>query len=380
MVDGFQNRVLILAGEPSGDMHASSLVEAIHDVNPNIEFSGIAGDKMISSGVKPLYHLKNMAFLGVIEVIKHLPFILKVEKEIIEYIKLNKIKLAILIDYQDFNLRFAKKLKNHGVKIVYYISPQIWAWHQSRIKKIKNRVDKMLVVFPFEEKFYIDGNVPVNYVGHPLVERISNYEFKSKTDFLNENNIEKEILLILPGSRKDEIKKHLAELIKTSEIISKKNNLQTVVACADNFDEEYLREYINSENVKVIKGSTYNLLKHSKFGIIKSGTSTLEAAIIGMPFVVIYSTSKLTYEIGKRLVKLDSIAMPNIIAGKKIVREFIQEDVNAKLIAEYVQTILDDDSQEDLIKNELNNVKIKLGSKGASENAAKIILSMLDET
>ena len=379
MIKDFNNKILILAGEPSGDMHASSLVTAILNSNSKLEFSGIAGNNMIDSGVNALFHIKDMAFLGFVEVIKHLPFILKVEKAIINFVKLNKIKLAILIDYPGFNLRIAKKLKKLGVKVVYYISPQIWAWHQSRIKKIKARVDKMLVVFPFEKKFYEEGNVPVEYVGHPLVERINNYKFKSKSELLTELGSDKEIFLILPGSRKHEIEKHLPELIKTAEIVSDKNNLQTVVACADNFDEEYLKQFISSNTIKIVKGNTYNLLKHSKFGIIKSGTSTLEAAIIGLPFVVIYSTSKLTYELAKRLVKINHIAMPNIVAGKTVVREFIQDDVNAKLISNYIQSLLDDSSAFEYLANELNNIKEKLGSTGASENASKIILKLLNE-
>ncbi len=379
MIKDFNNKILILAGEPSGDMHASSLVNAMLSSNSALEFSGIAGNQMIESGVNALYHIKDMAFLGFIEVIKHLPFILKVEKAIINFVKLNKIKLAILIDYPGFNLRIAKKLKSLGVKVVYYISPQIWAWHQGRIKKIKARVDEMLIVFPFEKKFYTDGGVSVEYVGHPLVERIEKFEFKSKKVLMNELGIDKEIFLILPGSRKHEIEKHLPELIKTAEIVSKKNNLQTVIACADNFDEEYIKQYISSDTIKIVKGNTYNLLKHSKFGIIKSGTSTLEAAIIGLPFVVIYSTSKLTYELAKRLVKIEHIAMPNIVAGKTVVREFIQDDVNAELISEYIQSLLNDNSALINLNSELDKIKRKLGNTGASENASKIILDMLNE-
>ena len=379
MIKDFNNKILILAGEPSGDMHASALVSSMLYSNNHLEFSGIAGNNMINSGVNSLYHIKDMAFLGFVEVIKHLPFILKVEKAIIDFVKTNKIKLAILIDYPGFNLRIAKKLKNLGVRVVYYISPQIWAWHQSRIKKIKERVDKMLVVFPFEKEFYEDGGVSVEYVGHPLVERIEKFKFKSKNELFDELGIDKEIFLILPGSRKHEIEKHLPELIKTADIISNKNNLQTVVACADIFEEKYLQQYVTSDNIKIVKGNTYNLLKHSKFGIIKSGTSTLEAAIIGLPFVVIYSTSRLTYELAKRLVKIDHIAMPNIVAGKTVVREFIQNDVNAELISNYILSLLDDNLALENLDTELISIKNKLGSSYASENASKIISSMLNE-
>ena len=378
-MDNFNNKILILAGEASGDLHASALVTSLFSLNAKFQFSGIAGNNMINSGVEALFHIKEMSFLGFVEVIKHLPFILKVEKAIIEHVRLNKIKFAILVDYPGFNLRIAKKLKALGVKIAYYISPQIWAWHQSRIKKIKSRVDKMLVVFPFEKQFYEKGNVQVEYVGHPLVERIEEFNFKSKKELFDELQIDKEILLILPGSRKHEIEEHLSELIKTAQIISDNNNLQTVVACSENLDVEYLQNFFSDNNVKIVKGNTYNLLKNSTFGIIKSGTSTLEAAIIGLPFVVVYSTNKLTYELGKRLVKIDYIAMPNIIAGKSVVHEFIQNDVNSTLIADFIQSLLNDSSAIESLKDELEIIKNKLGNSGASKNAAQIINKMLNE-
>ncbi len=375
------SKILVIAGEASGDMHGAALVEELLKEDNSIQAVGIGGDKMIAAGVNTLFHIKDMAFLGMLEVIKHLPFIFKVEKGIIQLVKKEKIKLAVLIDYPGFNLRIAKKLKSLGLKVVYYISPQIWAWRKGRIKKIRARVDKMLVVFPFEKEMYDKGNVHVEYVGHPLVERIEKYNFLSRSELFNSLELEdnKEILLILPGSRKHEIEKLLPELTKVAEKFSTKLNMQTVIACADNLDESYLNNFVNNDSIKIVKGNTYNLLKHSKFGIIKSGTSTLEAAIFSLPFVAVYSTSKFTYELAKRLVKVNNIAMPNIIAGKEIVKEFIQDDVNAEAISNYCEKLINDKDRMNELVDNLRSVKNKLGGSGASRNAAKIILQELHE-
>lgn len=376
------SKILVIAGEASGDMHGAALVEELFKEDGSIQAVGIGGDKMIAAGVNTLFHIKDMAFLGMLEVIKHLPFIFKVEKGIIQLVKKEKIKLAVLIDYPGFNLRIAKKLKNLGLKVVYYISPQIWAWRKGRIKKIRERVDKMLVVFPFEKEMYEEGNVPVEYVGHPLVERIEKYSFLSKSELFNnlELESEKEILLVLPGSRKHEIEKLLPELTKVAEKFSANLNMQTIIACADNLDKSYLKNFVNNDSIKIVKGNTYNLLKHSKFGIIKSGTSTLEAAIFSLPFVAVYSTSKFTYELAKRLVKVNNIAMPNIIAGKEIVKEFIQDDVNAEAITNYCEKLINDKYRMNELVDNLRSVKNKLGGSGASKNAAKIILQELHGT
>ena len=375
------SKILVIAGEASGDLHGAALAEELFKQDNSLQMLGIGGDKMIEAGVKTIFHIKDMAFLGMIEVIKHLPFIFKVEKEIIQLVKKEKIKLAVLIDYPGFNLRIAKKLKALGLKIVYYISPQIWAWKKGRIKKIKERVDKMLVVFPFEKEIYQEGNVPVEYVGHPLVEKIEKYNFLSKEELFSKLKLDdgKEILLVLPGSRKHEIEKLLPELTKTAERLAEKFNMQIVIACADNLEESYLQNFVDNKSITITKGNTYDLLKHSKFGIIKSGTSTLEAAISSLPFVVVYLTNNFTYSVAKRVIQTDYIAMPNIIAGKEVVKEFIQDDVNAKLISDYCEKLLNDNVRMNEIIENLKSVKNKLGGSGASKNSAEIILKELHE-
>jgi lipid-A-disaccharide synthase len=374
------NKVLIIAGEASGDLHGSSLIEEMKKINKNIEPFGIGGDKMLDAGLEAIYHIKDMAFLGFAEVIKHLPFIKKVQKNILDEVEKRNIKLAVLIDYPGFNLSIAKKLKKRGVEIIYYISPQIWAWGKGRIKKIKRLVDKMLVIFPFEEELYKSHGVNCTYVGHPLIAQLKNYEFLSKEELFKKFNLDvnKEILLIMPGSRKQEIENIFTQALAAAEKITEKYNLQTVIACAQNLNETIFGLNANNNN-KVIKGNTYELLKYSKIGIIKSGTSTLEAGIFSLPSVVIYATSTVTYFIARSLVKIKNIALANIVAGETIFEELIQKQVNPNSIFQASAALLDNNNRYNSIKNRLAIIKEKLGNLNASKNAADIILNRLNE-
>jgi len=372
---------MIIAGEASGDLHGAALIKKLKNIDSSIEILGIGGDKMIDAGMNALFHIKKMAFLGLVEVIKHIPFIKQVQKKLINTVVEEKIKIAILIDYPGFNLDIAKKLKKLGIKIIYYISPQVWAWGKRRIKKIKKYVDRMIVVFPFEEKLYIENGIDAVYVGHPLIEHIENYNFITKDELYEKFDLikEKEILLLLPGSRKHEIKKIFPETIKAASRLANNFNLQIVVACADNINEEIFYSLSNNKNYKIIKGHTYDLLKYSYFGIIKSGTSTLEAGIFQLPFIVVYATNFLTYLIGRLVVQIDSIAMVNILLGEKVIEELIQSEMNSENIYKKSFEILSDKKKYNELKEKLMMLKSKLGNSGASEKAAKIIYSMLNE-
>ncbi len=370
-----KDKILIIAGEASGDMHGAPLIKELKAANKGLIVYGIGGDQMKSEGMHLSYHIKDMAFLGFAEIIKHLPFIKKVQRDLLSLVKKENIEKVVLIDYPGFNLNIAKKFKKLGIKIYYYISPQIWAWGQRRVNKIRKRVDKMLVVFPFEKEWYAERNVDVEYVGHPLIERINNYKFLEKAELFENFQLDKskEILLILAGSRKQEIERIFPETIKAAAEICNRFNMQTVVACSENIDENTFNN-LSDEKFSVIRGKTYDLLKHSKFGIIKSGTSTLEAALLELPFIVVYSTSAITYLIGKSLIKLDKIAMANIIAGKQIVDELIQDQVNKETIVETCSKYLSDPKLYSELKEKLTKIKPLLGNDGASKNAAKIIL------
>jgi lipid-A-disaccharide synthase len=372
-------KVLIIAGEASGDLHGASLMREMKFIDKDISFYGIGGDKMISEGLQPLYHISKMAFLGFVEVIKHLPFIKKVRADVINLVKQNKITNVILIDYPGFNLNLAKKLKSHEVKIFYYISPQLWAWGSGRIKKIKKYIDKMLVLFPFEEKLYRDYGIDVTFVGHPLIHQLDEYKFEEKEQLFRKYglNVSKEILLLLPGSRKQEVEKIFPETINGAIAVAKEFNLQVVVGCADSIGEEVFNKLTEQTEFKVVKNVTYDLIKYSKFGIIKSGTSTLEAALLGLPMVIVYKTNVLTYKIGKSLVKLKNIGLANIVAGKTIVPELIQNEVNENSIIKASRDILNNREVYNKMKSELLDLRKMLSEKRASIEAAQIICGSL---
>ena len=373
--------ILIIAGEVSGDLHAAALVKELKVLDNEIKLFGIGGDKMKEAGVEIIYHLNKMAFMGFAEVVKHLPFINKVKKEILFEVEKRNAKYAVLIDYPGFNLNIAKKLKAGGIDIIYYISPQIWAWGGGRIKKIRELVKKMLVVFPFEEKLYRDNDVNAEFVGHPLVKRLEEHSFLSKQELFQILNLDqsKEILLILPGSRKHEIEDIFPETIKAASRLAEEFNFLVVVACSSNIDVKVFERYKQNYSFSVISNYTYDLLKNAKFGIIKSGTSTLEAGLLQLPMVIVYKTSGLTYHIGKALVKLKNIGMANIILGETVVPELVQGDVNSNKIYETCRSILTDDSIYEKIKTKLGEIIIKLGDKNASANAANSIYQLMNE-
>lgn len=377
-----KNKLMIITGEVSGDLIGASLIRELKSLMPDLKITGIGGDKMKSVGMDLIYHTNQMAFLGFVEVVKHLPFIRKVQKNLIEVIKKEKISCVVLIDYPGFNLSIAKKLKPLGVKIIYYVSPQLWAWAKGRVDKVRRLVDKMLVVFPFEVDFYKKENVRAEYVGHPLVERINQYKFLSRDEFFSKFNLDrqKEILLVMPGSRKQEVKEIFHEVITAANKLAADFDLQVVVARSKNISEKYFQQDSSSVKFITIEDHNYELMKYSHFGIIKSGTSTLEAGFFALPMIVVYKTSSLTYIIGKQLIKLDRIGMVNILLDEMVVPELIQSEANATNIFEKAAKILSDNQAYENVKIKLGNVKEKLGSDGASLKAAKSILEILNES
>jgi len=380
MTETNKKNILVIAGEVSGDLIGASLIKELKKTDPDLLFYGVGGDKMLAEGMELSYHINQMAFLGFVEVMKHLPFIKKAQRKLAELVKSKNIKNVVLIDYPGFNLSIAKKLKALDVKIIYYVSPQLWAWGSGRVRKVRELVDKMLVVFPFEEKMYRNNDVNVEFVGHPLVERINNHEFLLYEDLCSKFQLdnEKEILLIMPGSRENEVKKIFPQTIKAAGRIASEFNMQIVVSCSSNLSEELYTGYSDVVDFKLIKGFTYDLMKHAKFGIIKSGTSTLEAGYFALPMLIVYKTNYLTYLVMKKLIKVDSIGMVNILLEEKIIPELIQNRLTENSICEESKKNLSNSSEYENIKIKLNEVKNKLAGEKASVSAAKSIYKIIN--
>lgn len=367
-------KLIIIAGEVSGDIHGGKLVAELKKQNPEIELSGIGGDQMIQYGFNAIYHIKQMAFLGIGEIIKHLPFIRKVFNTLIENVKKEKPNAVVLIDYPGFNLRFAKAMHKLGIPVIYYISPQLWAWGKRRVKKIKKYVDKMLVVFPFEVEFYKKHRIQAEYVGHPLVDEHLDKVYPKKI-----NRSEEIILGLLPGSRKHEIEQLLPDMLKTAKILYDENQISKVlIAKVDNISDEIYNENISDGYpfVELFPGRTSEFYNKLDAALVKSGTSTLETAYFQVPFIIVYRVSTLTWFLGNLLVKLDSIGLANIVAGKKVADELLQNDFTPQKAARLISDLLQPDKNKEK-RNELKIIIEKLGEQGASKRVAEKIIGFI---
>lgn len=362
----------VIAGEASGDLHGSNLIRELKQMDQDAVFRGWGGDLMKEEGLELIKHYRDLAFMGFIEVVANLKTILRnlefCKKDILEFSP----DAIILIDYPGFNLRIAAFAKEHGIRVIYYISPQVWAWKASRVKKIKRDVDQMIVILPFEEEFYTDYDMPVSFVGHPLldaIDRMADQDGKQK-----ESLAPKPIIALLPGSREQEIKTMLPVMLEAIREIS---GYSFVVAGAPSQPESIYRTIIGSNTqVKLLFGQTYQLLQQSHAALVTSGTATLETALFGVPLVVCYKGSYLSYQIARRLVKVKYISLVNLVMDREVVTELIQDQMNPANIREELLKLLQGSSREHL-KSELEELKIKLGGKGASKKAASLIYSYL---
>lgn len=364
----------IIAGEASGDLHGSNLIKELIKQDTGAEIRSWGGDLMEKAGAKIIKHYRDLAFMGFTEVIRNLPTILNNISFCKNDIETFAPDTIILIDYPGFNLRISKWAKLKGYKVIYYISPQIWAWKENRIHNIKKYVDKMLVILPFEKSFYNKWNYPVDYVGHPLVEVIENFIDNYKQ---NEHNwpFQKTIAL-LPGSRKQEILQKLPIML---EVAKHFKDYQFVVAKAPSVDDSFysgiLKDY---ENVSTVSNKTYELLYHSSAALVTSGTATLETALFGVPEIICYKGSSISYQIAKRLIKIKFIGLVNLIMNKEVVKELIQHDLNKENLIHELQLLLNDSSRKKQINEDYIQLKSLLSMGGlASKNAADIIIQFM---
>lgn len=358
----------IIAGEASGDLHGSNLIKQLRAKDPNAQIRAWGGDLMQAAGAELVMHYRNLAFMGFTEVLLNLKTILSNITFCKKDISAFEPNAIIFIDYPGFNMRIAKWAKAQGFKTIYYISPQVWAWKENRVKTIRKSIDKMLVILPFEKAFYKKWNYEVVYAGHPLVSVIDDYR---KVHPTQKNDLRKKVGL-LPGSRKQEIRVKLPIMMQVAKEFEE---VDFIVAKAPGIDELFYASLIaNHPNVHVKANRTYEILNEADAALVTSGTATLETALFEVPQIICYKGSRISYEIAKRLIKIKYIGLVNLIMNKPVVKELIQGDLNVNNLREELRKILFNEKEITRIKQDYLNLKELLGSGGnASENAAKEI-------
>lgn len=375
-------RVMIIAGEASGDIHAAKLVREVKEKNSDIKFYGIAGEKMVEQGVEALVDSADLAVVGLFEVLAHWNTISGALKKMQHLLRTEPPDLLVLTDYPDFNLRLAKTAKECGVKVLFYISPQVWAWRQKRVFKIKKLVDMMAVVFPFEEVFYKKYNVPVRFVGHPLVDEIHvTADLETlRNEFLLDND--KPVVGLFPGSRHSEIKRLLPIIVESArKIIKDDPNIQFVVPVASTLKEEDILPYFDGLelDMRIISRRSHDVMSVCDAVITVSGTVTLELALLKKPMVVINKISKLSYFFVSRMLKIQHIALCNIVAGKRVVPELIQNDATTTKISNTLLELLNDNEVRSKIISDFNSIEDKLTNKETKTELSELLISMLEE-
>ena len=360
----------IIAGEASGDLHASNLMKELKVLDNNTHFRCWGGDLMRAQGAELVKHYHELAFMGFTEVLMNLRTIFKnidfCKKDILQH----RPDVLILVDYPGFNIRIAEFAKAQGIKVFYYISPQIWAWKQSRVHKIKKVVDKMFVILPFEKEFYQRFNFDVDFVGHPLLDAVQNYSLQTSTLSVT---TDKPIIALLPGSRKQEISTMLPLML-----LMKKQyvNYQFVIAGAPSQNKEFYQTFIGDDDIKIVFNETYQLLQKSEAALVTSGTATLETALFGVPEVVCYKGGAISYSIAKQLVKVKYISLVNLIMDKEIVKELIQNELTETNLKIELDKLLKPETRTKILAD-YAELKVKLGGSGASKKAAELMVGYL---
>jgi len=365
----------IISGEASGDLHASNLMRAMLEENPTCSFRFWGGDHMIAASKQQgvcVKHIRDLAFMGFAEVAKNIRTIFSNIKFCKKDISTYRPEALILVDYPGFNLRIAKWAKKNGIKVIYYISPQVWAWKKKRVYTIKKVVDSMYVILPFEQDFYRQFGMHVHYVGHPLLDAIESYRSEGVHN-LRVNESDRPILALLPGSRKQEIKKLLPIMLKASLQF---DSHQVIIAASPHISPEFYRSFLsNNPACSVVYNRTYDILSSADLALVTSGTATLETALFGVPEVVCYIGSPISYAIARRLIKIKYISLVNLIMDREVVKELIQKDCHPTALVQELNLLRSGETKRETMQEDYVELKKKLGDGGASKTLAKSILS-----
>ncbi len=368
--------ILIIAAEVSADHHASEMLRELKPALAGTRFWGIGGEELQQQGMEILYHVEKMSFMGIGEVLRHLPFIFRVKNDLLQRVEADPPLCAVLVDYPGFNLRMARALKERGIPVIYYISPQLWAWGGRRIKKIRRDVAEMLVLFPFEERFYADHGIKARYVGHPLVDK--HHDRLPATDKpLDPRNIR---IGLLPGSRRQEIESLLPDMVATARLLKKTGKIHRAeIVCVDHIEEEVFRGYLSGDDdfITLTRDALSECLPRYDAVLVASGTATLECGLYAVPMVIVYRVNGLTYFLGKRLVRIDYIGLVNIVAGEELAPELIQDDFTPERVARELSPLLETEGNRQKRK-ELKKLRALLGEPGAARQAARAVLDFLD--
>lgn len=372
--------LLVVAGEVSGDMHAARLLRALRERIPSVRFYGIGGDAMREAGAELAYHVRDMGVMGFAEVLRRLPFFRRALRDTVRTAAERRPDAVILVDYPGFNLRFAREAHDLGLKVIYYISPQVWAWNRRRIPAMAATVDRLLAIFPFEPKVFAGTGLTVDFVGHPLVDEIREFMSRPETSLPWQGPCR---IALLPGSRVQEIDRLLPTLIETARMLeSRRDDVSFLIPAPSRESGDLIRDRIAAmrnrpARIGVVDGAAREVLRQARAAFVKSGTATLEAALIGCPTVVVYKTSPLTYFLARRLIRVPHIGIANLIAGRALCPELVQGDASPPRLAATLEPLLDDGTARSAILDGYAEVRAALGNGYAAERAADVIAAEL---
>lgn len=372
---------MISAGEASGDLHAANLVTALHKIDPTISVHGMGSDRMREVGVELLYDCRDIAVMGIIEVLAKWGTIMGALDILKDSLANNPPDLLILVDYQEFNMKLAKAAKKLGIKTLFYIGPQVWAWRSHRVKKIGRYIDMMAVLFPFEEAFYKKANMPVRFVGNPLVDEVKASMSLEAANTKFKLDPEVKTIGLFPGSRRSEICRLLPTQLASADLIHQQYaNTQFIIPLAKSVSLKELEPMLTPYphlSIHIVHSHIHDVMQCCHSIIVASGTATLETALMTKPMVIIYKMSNLTYKIMKRMITIKHVGLPNIVAGEEVVKELLQNDANAEKISSEILLLLNDKKYYQLVVSNLESIRNKLGTSGGSDKVAELALEML---